>query len=50
MLQHLQDIPGIEGDDRLQRQIFETHQLAVDPQRGAGVGKMASFDLALPDR
>ncbi|WFU52073.1 hypothetical protein QA637_28485 (plasmid) [Sinorhizobium terangae] len=30
----------------VQHQILEVHELAVDPQRGAGVGKMRLFDPA----
>ncbi|ANL30115.1 hypothetical protein AMC90_PA00005 (plasmid) [Rhizobium phaseoli] len=32
----------------VQHQVFEMHQLAVDPQRGAGVSKMGSFDPSAP--
>jgi hypothetical protein len=31
-------------------QVFEMDEFAVEPQRGAGIGKMGSFDPALPDR
>jgi hypothetical protein len=34
----------------VQHEVFERRQPALEPQRGAGVGKMAAFDPALPDR
>lgn len=30
--------------------VLEMDQLAVDPQRGAGIGELGSFDPPLPDR
>lgn len=33
----------------LEDQVFEMDELAVDPQRGTGVGKMGSFDPAIAD-
>jgi hypothetical protein len=38
------------GAGVMQHQVLEMHEFAVDPQRGAGVGKMRSFDPALTDR
>lgn len=29
-------------------QVFEMHKLAIDPERGAGIGKMRPPDPALP--
>ena len=33
----------------MQDEVFEVHELAVDPQRGAGIGKMGSFEEAVSD-
>ncbi|MHC2302922.1 hypothetical protein ACVJBD_007189 [Rhizobium mongolense] len=54
-----QDVPGDSQFMRrganvvvsvVQHQVLEVHQLAVDPQRGAGVREVGSFDKTLPDR
>ncbi|TCL89535.1 hypothetical protein C8J38_11226 [Rhizobium sp. PP-WC-2G-219] len=34
----------------MEDEVFEMHEFAVDPQRGAGVGELAALDKALPDR
>jgi hypothetical protein len=34
----------------MQHEVLEMDEFAVDPQRGAGIGKVGSFDPALPDR
>jgi hypothetical protein len=34
----------------VQHEVFERRQPALEPQRGAGVGKMAAFDPPRPDR
>nr|WP_307968068.1 hypothetical protein [Sinorhizobium medicae] len=33
-----------------QHHVFEVHQLAVDPERGAGVAEMRALDPARADR
>lgn len=34
----------------MEDEVFEMDEFAVDPQRGAGVSEMGSFDPALSDR
>ena len=34
----------------VQDEVFKMDEFAVDPQRGARVGKMGAFDKPLPDR
>jgi hypothetical protein len=36
--------------DVVQHQVLELDEFAIDPQRGAGVGKMHAFDPALDHR
>ena len=34
----------------VEHQVFEMHELAVDPQRGAGIGELRPFEEARADR
>ncbi|MBB4243643.1 hypothetical protein GGD54_004400 [Rhizobium tropici] len=34
----------------MEDEVFEMDEFAVDPQRGAGIGKILAFDPAPPDR
>lgn len=34
----------------MEDEVFEMDELAVDPQRGAGIGEVLAFDPSLTDR